>query len=176
MEVFWDKGYGATTPNDLVLALGIGNGSLYHEFGSKRALFERALERYRDAQAVLLIEVLQQPGPVKARLSAVLEALVDIDFAAPVRRGCMAVNTAAELGGVDEAATGLVREMFERTEQAFVALIEEGQRAGEIDAGRDPQAIGSLLLNTVVGLRVIAMVADGPARSRAIVRTVVEPL
>lgn len=176
MEVFWGKGYGATTPNELVLALGIGKGSLYHEFGSKRALFERALERYRDTQAMLLIEVLQQPGPVKARLSAVLEVLVDMDFADPVRRGCLAVNTAAELGGVGEAATGLVREMFERTEQAFVALIEEGQRAGEINAGRDPQAIGSLLLNTVVGLRVVAMVADGPARSRAIVRTVVELL
>ncbi len=92
MQVFWRQGYAATTPQDLVDALGIGKGSLYHAFGSKHALFELALRRYRDSQAVAVIELLDGEGPVKDRLRAALRMLVEMDLTDPDRRGCMAVN------------------------------------------------------------------------------------
>ncbi|MCD9145743.1 TetR/AcrR family transcriptional regulator [Streptomyces albireticuli] len=164
MDVFWRKGYAGTTPQDLVDAIGIGKGSLYNTFGSKHALFERALRCYHDSQAVALIEMLDEPGPVKARLRKTLEFLAEMDLADPDRRGCMAVNTAAELAGTDQVATELVQRMFARTEDAFRALIEEGQRSGEIAPERDPAALGSLLLNTVVGLRLLARVTESPDR------------
>ncbi|MHB1536684.1 MAG: hypothetical protein ACYC1D_19165 [Acidimicrobiales bacterium] len=47
---------------------------------------------------------------------------------------------------VGVGAVALVREMFDRTERAFAALIEEGKRSGEIGADRDPRNIASLLL------------------------------
>ncbi|MEI5099038.1 helix-turn-helix domain-containing protein [Streptomyces sp. PmtG] len=125
MEVFWRKGYAGTTPQDLVDALGIGKGSLYNAFGSKHALFERALRRYRDTQAHALIGLLESGGPVKERLRSALELLVAMDLADPDRRGCMAVNAAAELASADRVATELVRGMFARTEVAFQALVEE---------------------------------------------------
>ncbi|MEU5050637.1 TetR/AcrR family transcriptional regulator [Streptomyces sp. NPDC021096] len=164
MDVFWRKGYASTTPQDLVDALGIGKGSLYNAFGSKHALFELALRRYRDSQAEALVAMLEQAGPVKERLREALGLLVEMDLGDPDRRGCMGVNTAAELGGTDGVATELVRRMFDRTEEAFAALVAKGQRAGEIDPGRDARAVGSLLLNTVVGLRLMARVAEGPER------------
>ncbi|MEV4354053.1 TetR/AcrR family transcriptional regulator [Nonomuraea sp. NPDC049625] len=176
MDVFWRKGYAATTPQDLVDALGIGKGSLYNTFGSKHALFEAALSRYRDSQAAALIEMLKEPGPVKDRLRRTLRLLSEMDLADPDRRGCMAVNTAAELGQSDESAAQLVRRMFDRTEDAFRALVEEGRRTGEIAADRDARAVGSLLLNTVVGMRLLARVADGPDRLARVVNAVVDSL
>ncbi|KAB8197104.1 TetR family transcriptional regulator [Nonomuraea phyllanthi] len=176
MDVFWRKGYGGTTPQDLVDALGIGKGSLYNTFGSKHALFEAALKRYRDSQATALVEMLERPGPVKERLRNVLRLLCEMDLSDPDQRGCMAVNTAAELGRADESAAELVRRMLDRSEDAFRALVEEGQRAGEIDAGRDARAIGSLLANTVVGMRLLARVADGPDRLYRVIDGVVDSL
>ncbi|REK91971.1 TetR/AcrR family transcriptional regulator [Streptomyces inhibens] len=176
MEVFWRKGYAATTPQDLVDAIGIGRGSLYNAFGSKHALFDKALRRYRDSQALALIEMLEGSGPVKDRLRKTLRFLVEMDLADPDQRGCMAVNVAAELAGTDEGATELVRRMFDRTEGAFRALVEEGQRAGEIASGRDAHAIGSLLLNTVVGLRLMVRVAEGPDRLSRVIDAMVDAL
>lgn len=176
MDVFWRKGYAATTPQDLVDALGIGKGSLYNTFGSKRALFERALRRYRDSQAAALIEMLEESGPVRERLRAALWLLVELDLADPDRRGCLAVNTAAELSGTDEVATDLVRRMFDRTEEAFSALVEKAQRAGEIDPGRDARAIGSLLITTVVGLRLMARVVEGPERLARVIDATIDSL
>ncbi|MER5256041.1 MULTISPECIES: TetR/AcrR family transcriptional regulator [unclassified Streptomyces] len=176
MDVFWRKGYAATTPQDLVDALGIGKGSLYNTFGSKHALFERALRRYRDSQAAALIEMLEESGPVKERLRAALWLLVEMDLADPDRRGCMAVNTAAELAGTDEVAADLVRRMFDRTEEAFSVLVEKGQRAGEISPARDARAVGSLLLTTVVGLRLMARVVEGPERLSRVIEATVDSL
>ncbi|MFV2171971.1 TetR/AcrR family transcriptional regulator [Actinomadura sp. LOL_016] len=176
MEVFWRKGYAATTPQDLVDALGIGKGSLYNAFGSKHELFERALRRYRDGQAAALIEVLERPGPVRERVRSVLEMLVAMDLADPDRRGCMAVNAAAEVAGDDPAAAELVRRMLDRSEDAFRALIERGQRSGEIAPDRDAAALGSLLVNTVVGLRLRARVAEGPERLDRVIDAVVDSL
>ncbi|MET8774091.1 TetR/AcrR family transcriptional regulator [Nocardia sp. NPDC004654] len=175
-EVFWRKGYADTTPQDLVDALGIGKGSLYNTFGSKHALFERALGHYRDNQAAAITGLLEQSGSVKERLRGALRLVAETNLADPDRRGCFAVNTAAALGGADAAATALVRRMFDRTEAAFQAAIEEGQRAGEIDRGRDSRAIASMLLSTLIGMQVLSKTADGPDRSMRTIDAVIDSL
>ncbi|MCP2334892.1 TetR/AcrR family transcriptional regulator [Actinomadura rupiterrae] len=174
MDVFWSKGYGATTPNDLVVALGIGKGSLYHAFGSKHALFEKALERYRDDQAAGLIDLLDRPGAVKERLRTALEFIVAANVADP--RGCMVVNTATELGNEDPALGEQVRRQFGRTQSAFRAAIEEGQRSGEIDPGRDPEALSYMILSTVLGLQVLARAGKGPDRMNQVVDGLIDSL
>jgi len=176
MEVFWRKGYSATTPQDLVDALGIGKGSLYNAFGSKQELFWRALRRYRESQTAALVDALEKPGPVRARLRSALLGIVEMDTADPTHRGCMAVNTAAELADTDQEATALVRRMLDTIEDAFRMVIEEGQRTGEIASDRDSAAIGSMLTNTVAGMRVVARVADGPHRLERVVDATIEAL
>ncbi|WP_145830104.1 TetR/AcrR family transcriptional regulator [Streptomyces sp. T12] len=177
MEVFWRKGYARTTPQDLVEALGLGKGSLYNAFGSKRALFELALRRYRDSQVMALIEMLEAAGPVKERLRRALTSLVVMDLADPDRRGCLAVNSAAELAGAeDAAAVDLVRRMFDRTEGAFRSLIAEGQRSGEVAPERDPAALAALLLNTVVGLRLTMRLTQDSHRPAQVVDAVIDSL
>ncbi len=46
LELFWRRGYEATSMADLVEALGIGRASIYATFGNKHDLYLKALERY----------------------------------------------------------------------------------------------------------------------------------
>jgi TetR/AcrR family transcriptional regulator, transcriptional repressor for nem operon len=170
MDLFWRKGYGATTPAELVEALEIGKGSLYNTFQNKHALFEQALRRYGDERVAGLTEVLNRPESVRGRLQAALERLAAPERAYLRRRGCLAVNTAAELGDLDKAATAIVRNVFERMERALQGAIEEGQRNGEIDAGHDPKEIATLLLSTIIGMTVIAKTSDRTERLQRVVR------
>jgi TetR/AcrR family transcriptional repressor of nem operon len=162
MDVFWRKGYAGTTPQDLVDELGIGKGSLYAAFGSKRALFGRALQRYREQQADTLTRIIGQPGPVKPRLRAALMLIVEANAADLDRRGCLAVNTAAELAGADPEATRDVRQMFERNQDAIEAVIAEGQRAGEIRSDIPAPALAAHMLTTGIGLQLLAKTVRDP--------------
>jgi TetR/AcrR family transcriptional repressor of nem operon len=159
MELFWRKGFAETTPQDLVAELGIGKGSLYHTFANKRALFDLALRRYAEMRVAGVVETLGQPGPATERLRAALRRLADGDVTL-TSRGCLGVNTAVELAGSDEAAAEVVGRLFDRIEAAFQAVIEEGQRSGEIAAGRDARQLASLILTSFIGMSVLAKTAD----------------
>ncbi|MEZ0073426.1 TetR/AcrR family transcriptional regulator [Planotetraspora sp. GP83] len=164
IEVFWRKGYGSTTPQDLVEALGIGKGSLYNAFTSKHALFELALRRYGERRVATLSELLEEPGEVKPRLRVALMKLTETDPGGAYGRGCLAVNTATELAGTDQVAAKVVAGVFGQMETVLQAAIERGQRNGEIDAARDPREVASLLLGTVIGMSVLARIGDDSGR------------
>ncbi|GAA5092778.1 TetR/AcrR family transcriptional regulator [Nocardia iowensis] len=176
MEVFWSKGYARTTPQNLVDAIGIGRGSLYNAFTGKHDLFERALRRYQAQETARLINLLDGPGSPRQRVHAALTLVLEAACADTDRRGCLATNAAVELGGDDEAATLLVRRIFDRQHDAFRGAIEEGQRAREFAADLDPRAAADFLLATINGMRVLAKVDPHPARLAALAETAMRAL
>lgn len=155
MQTFWTNGYANTSPADLAEATGVAKGSLYNTFGSKRELFDRSLELYDRAGAELTEEFLARPGTAKERIRAYLRLLVDTDTEGPVRRGCLAVNTAVELGGHDHGATTAVRRMQDRTIELLTNRIQQGQRDGDVDRDLNAKAEAQYLMTTIVGLRVM---------------------
>lgn len=176
MEVFWANGYANTTPQQLVDALGIGRGSLYNAFTSKRALFERALRRYHEREAMRIIQVLDGPGPPRERLRAALSLVVTAALSDDERRGCMIANTAIEFADGDELINHLVRRTFDRQEAAFRSTIEEGQRAGDIDRAADAGALAALFLATINGIRVLGKADPNPQRLAGLADTALRSL
>jgi TetR/AcrR family transcriptional repressor of nem operon len=47
-ELFMVKGFEASSTDELLAAMNINKGSLYHSFGSKRDLFVKVLQFYSD--------------------------------------------------------------------------------------------------------------------------------
>lgn len=170
LDLFWKRGYAATTPAELVDALGVGKGSFYNAFESKHGIFERALRRYGDDRVSGLAVSLSGAGTLRQRLGRYLERFAGLDQAASVRRGCFAANTAAELGGHDPTATKIVRDTFHRMERVLEAMLGEARAQGELDDDIDPAALASLLLAAVVGMTVIARVEEPAPLARRIAR------
>lgn len=142
--------------------LGIGKGSLYGSFGSKRELFGRALDHYRQVQGDTLTEILRGTGPVKERLRASLGLIIEANADDPDRRGCLAVNTAAELGGSDRPATDAVAAMFTHNEAEIEHAITIGQASGEIRSDIPAKGLAAQVLATGVGLQLLAKTVADP--------------
>ncbi|MFD6396617.1 TetR/AcrR family transcriptional regulator [Nocardia sp. NPDC060249] len=168
MDQFWTHGYANTSPAQLADATGIGKGSLYNTFGSKRALFDVVLDRYGRLGVAMAEDYMSRPGTTRECLREYLRATVDLDMASPTRRGCLAVNTAAELGGHDVAATAMVRGIEQRIVATLAARIDQGRRDGDVDRDVDPNSIAALLFTTSVGLRLMAKTNDAAQLYRLI--------
>jgi TetR/AcrR family transcriptional regulator, transcriptional repressor for nem operon len=168
MEEFWTHGYASTSPARLAEATDIGKGSLYNAFGSKRHLFDQALARYGRMGAERAEEVLSRPGTTRERIGAYLRETVDSDLAHPARRGCLAVNTAAELGGRDPEITRALRAIEGRIVAVIAARIEQGRRDGDVRPDVDARATAEFLMNTTTGLRIRARTHEAPALHRII--------
>lgn len=164
MDVFWERGFEDTSAQDLVDALGIGRGSLYNAFGSKHELFERALDRYCDDQTEGLALRLAEAPRVRPAIRAVLRDMADTDLAGGHRRGCLMVNSAADLGGRDPLVAEKVRRAYERIENALAAAIRRGRASGELGPGPAPEALARFMLTTINGLRVVGKVSNDRRR------------
>ncbi|WP_280265841.1 TetR/AcrR family transcriptional regulator [Nocardia wallacei] len=168
MDAFWTHGYANTSPAQLAECTGIGKGSLYNTFGSKRELFDRVLNRYDRMGTELVADFMSRPGTARDCVRAFLHHLVDTDTTEPVRRGCLAVNTATEFAAQDPEITRALRAMQDHTVAAMAARIDQGRRDGDVDRGTDPQAAAEFLMNTIAGLRVMAKTYDARALHKII--------
>src|SRR5262245_26615439 len=101
MELFWERGYNATSISDLVDHLGVNRQSLYDTFGGKEDLFLAALDRYRTLQGGPVRQLLEREGPalevLREFFSKFLDRLCD-----GASKGCFMANTITELAGRDE--------------------------------------------------------------------------
>ncbi|WP_328950903.1 TetR/AcrR family transcriptional regulator [Streptomyces sp. NBC_00184] len=167
LELFWRRGYEATSVADLVEHLGIGRASLYATFGGKNELYLKAMDRYAELRDPLLLAELSQPGPALPAVRAVVRRFA-AEAASPSGRlnGCFVTNTAAELAPHDPAAARRVEISWERLEAPLHSALVRAQAQGELPGGRDPRALARMLLVLLQGIRVVGKASDDPARVR----------
>ena len=76
LALFITKGYQRTTIEDILSAVGIAKGTLYHHFRSKEALFLKVLAsaRVQDDEE-RLVEQVHAPGNAEFRLMSIVEMI-----------------------------------------------------------------------------------------------------
>ena len=164
-DVFWDRGYEATSVADLEQATGVTRSSLYHAFGNKRGLFDVAVQDYLDTVIRPRLRVLTGPTAGAAALLAYIDGLRAALAALPddsPRRGCLLVNCAAGLAGHDDAARTVVDGYrAELTAALRHSLVRAGTH-GDTDADADEQAtvLASLTISAMLLARINRHEAD----------------
>lgn len=166
LELFWERGYEATSMADLVEHLGIGKASLYATFGSKHDLYLKALSRYTQARDPDPVDMLSQPGPALPAIRALVESYVEESLADQHQRGCMVVNAATELASTDPQVARLVGSSWSNLEAGLTSALIRARGQGEIAAGSDPRALARYLLVFLQGIRVVGRAEANSNRLR----------
>jgi TetR/AcrR family transcriptional repressor of nem operon len=167
LELFWRRGYEATSMADLVEHLGIGRASLYATYGNKRDLYLKALERYGEQRNPGLLRELSLPGPALPAVRTVVRRFAAEASADGCREtGCFVTNTAAELALHDGAVARRVERSWEHLETLLHSALVRAQEQGELAEDRDPHALARMLLVLLQGVRVVGKASTDPARVR----------
>ncbi len=176
IEVFWRKGFEATSVQDLVKATKLNRGSLYNAFGNKSGLFDAALERYaQNSPAKRLIRSGEDETPRQA-IEAIFNAVIERATTKNIGYGCFITNTATELAGRDESIATRVRAGLKELEDAFCRLIEKGQHDGDIVPWRPPRTLARFLVAALQGLIVLGKVSPDRETLRDIADTALSHL
>lgn len=156
MELFWEKGYEATSVQDLLDGMGINRFSLYDTFQGKRELFEAAMSRYMEEQVEPQVREMRE-GPEGYRsVRGYFDTLVARAMGPDGWWGCLMVNTAVELAPRDRNAAKRVREFMEFLEDAFYRALVRARKAGEMKSVVPASFLARFLAGTVLSLQVMA--------------------
>lgn len=142
-RVFNERGYDATSMEDLSRAAGITKSSFYHHVSGKEALLRAALERALDGLFGILEEPAATQGSPLPRLRHIVRRQVEVlDAELPY------VTVLLRLRGNTETERWALgrRRQFDQT---VSDLVRASAVAGELRAGVDP-AVASRLLSGVV--------------------------
>ncbi|KOP67061.1 transcriptional regulator [Bacillus sp. FJAT-18019] len=155
MQLFWEKGYEATSLSDLTSRMGIQRPSIYSAFGDKKELFETALRKYTSSRASETRTRLQTHQSVREAFRAFFENVVDEEYSDSPSRGCFCINTMVELAPHDEKFEILTREHQMYLAVIFQETIERGIQSGELASDTNAKALSQALIVSLIGLTVI---------------------
>jgi AcrR family transcriptional regulator len=152
-DLFWERGYEATSISDLEERTGLNRSSLYQEFGSKHELFEAALECYADRVIAQLLAGLREDDATLDTIAGLFTRLAKLfrSETAVATHGCLMVNTAAELAARDERIRPAAAKYRDQLRASFAAALTKAADHGQIDANTiAPRA--KLLTSTLMGV------------------------
>jgi AcrR family transcriptional regulator len=157
-EVFSERGVEMTSIADLEEHTGLNRSSLYNEFGSKDGLFEAALRSYLEQGIQSRLGSLSQPSAGLTTVAAFFSGMGQTFRADPERggRGCLMVNTVAELGAHDPR-TALASSYRDAFRSAFRTALRQAAVRQEMSEKR-VRSRADLLASMTMGLFITARI------------------
>ncbi|QLD10989.1 TetR/AcrR family transcriptional regulator [Microbacterium oleivorans] len=159
-SVFWDQGYEGAALPDLERVTGLSRSSIYHGFGSKRGLFDAAVDSYLDEVIRPRLAPLRAEDVAPAALGEYLSGLhaaLMRPGSLPASSGCLLVNTAAAPIARDETVARVVADYRAELRSAFGrGVAARRPELDEFERGLLADACTGLVVSAFVLVRVDA--------------------
>jgi len=151
MKIFWDKGYEATTMQDLVKASGLLKGSLYGAFGDKQALYLTALKHYNRTRIQEGIEMLNGEGSARQKIARLFDNVIESTKRGLFAGGCLLCNASLEKAVNDKQVKNEVKTTIRRLKVAIMDALKL-ENVNEDQAA----SLAAFIVSAYFGTRVLA--------------------
>ena len=175
LATFRKNGFGATTTDDLRLAMGIGRQSFYDTFKGKREIYLEALRKYNSDRVLGFFEIFRKSG---SPLKALEGMLTSISIESPQDRtlACLGVSSICEFGASDAEVSSIKDATASSIQSVLGNLILEAKNKKEIRSSLDPKETALYLLSVFSGMRVSARAGASPEELNAIAAIAIDGL
>ena len=160
-NLYWEKGYHATSMRNLQDAIDMRPGSIYAEFGSKDGVFKASLEHYAQIgmSELTRLRMASPASPLSAMKVFVKQAVIDSQNSSPSCM-CMLAKTVSELTEEQGDLLEVAKKSLQSVENLFADVLIEAQEKGEVAADKDAHQLARFLQIQITGLRVYAKTCD----------------
>lgn len=175
-NLFWQQGYSATPPQDILDGTGLSRSSLYDTYGDKHTLFLKSLRRYRDRETAAAIRYLDEAEDAALAIRRMFQHAHEVLVNIQRQKGCLMINSLHELVPHDPEVSAIITENRQAIEDAFARAVRRGQQQGTIKASHQPRALARYLVNNLWGLTSHLKLGIGKKAAADIVRVTLSVL
>ncbi|MBB6499885.1 TetR/AcrR family transcriptional regulator [Pedobacter cryoconitis] len=153
-SVFWEKGYTATSLNDLLEVTGIGSGSFYNSFkGGKKEVFKAAILQRRESFNNFRKELEISITPlelIKDFFRGIAKSSKEENL-----RGCIIANTVVEMTFLDDELEAEAVHILKDVEKMFTDVLVKEKLNGNLSNPLSEQVLGRYLVTFWCGLNTL---------------------
>jgi TetR/AcrR family transcriptional repressor of nem operon len=143
-NLFWEKGYNATSMNDLVDALQINRSSLYLTYGSKHDLFLKSLNSYiQEKEEEYRKEAAKSAAPLKA-IECVVRSVLKTVLCD--NKTCLSLNSTFELARTDKDVNKLLKKQTLTAVRLFEGLLQQAKDSGELKTDKNARVLAHFIV------------------------------
>ena len=161
-ELFYEKGYNATSIPDIMKETSLSKGAFYHHFKNKHEIGKKVIE--------VIIRKRIKEGfikPLKNRDCNIPELLLNV-FTDRIKNytnrekalGCPANNLVGEIGYTEQDFRVILKSLFEEWRTELSNTIEAGKKRGEIKKEVNSSGAAISLICSFEGVRSVRKVYD----------------
>jgi TetR/AcrR family transcriptional regulator, transcriptional repressor for nem operon len=178
VDQFWDRGYHATSTDDLCARAGLSRSSLYNAFGKKREVYLRGVGHYSEQRVADRAASLERSAAATGRdaLRVLLTDLLDVQWRDAGRRVCFGIHATVDVDVEDTELREVLLGNADQLREVLAGLIARGQQDGSLRSGLDPAALAAVVHVAYDGLQVAARLRPDRAETEATVDTLLELL
>lgn len=148
-NLFWQKGYNATSMNDLELAMKVNRSSMYQTYGTKHDLFLKSLKSY-------IQKIDEQYNRAAAQGNDPFESIKNVIYsvveAATKDANCLFTKSIFELALSDEEVRGILQKHALKAVVFFEELIIKAQQIGRISKDQKPKILAHFIISGLAGI------------------------
>lgn len=153
-DIFWKKGYTATSLNDLLTITGAGSGSFYNTFkGGKKQVFKEALNQRRQVFDEFKNELEKSESPIEL-IKAFFRNIAFEDQTSHVK-GCIIANTIVEMAYIDDELENEAIQILKEVEEMYTEAIRKAQKKGDLKNTAEASVLGKYLITFWCGLNTL---------------------
>jgi len=175
-NIFWLKGYNATSMQDLVDATGLNRSSIYNSFGNKMELYQASLKKYQSDSAQLFDKARKQERNAIETIGLLFLYVMDAILVDTDQKGCMIINCHTEMGNQDSD----LRRLLDTNQEGLLAIFEDlvvlGQEEGSIRKDEKSRLLAYYLLNAFLGFRISGMNTQDPVVLKSIIQNILRTI
>ena len=161
-ELFYEKGYNATSIPDIMKETSLSKGAFYHHFKNKHEIGVKVIEviiRKRIKEGFI--------APLNNIESNIPKLLLEV-FTNRIKNysdrekalGCPANNLVGEIGYTEQDFRVILKSLFEEWREQLINVIDIGKNRGEIKKNVNSSSVAISLICAFEGVRSIRKVYD----------------
>lgn len=171
VSLFHEKGYNATSMQDLVDVTGLNRSSIYNSFGSKMELYQESLRVYKKKANKYVQKVLIHTSDPIETIRKIFSTTPD-DKA----NGCFLGNCTTEMANQDQEIKSFLQNNLHTMQDLFQELVSRGQSEGSINRNKSAREYAAYLFTALQGLRITGILLNEQKEFESIVNTTLSVL
>ena len=148
-EVFWDKGYAATSLDDLCAVTGLNRPSLYNGFGDKAEIYRKVIEDYMGMRRHIFVKVMCERASLRDNLERIYETVIMLASPETTQgRGCFMIGSALTECPRDRHVADRILLAMHELDHGYKWRLRQAQLDDQLSFAVDVDALATLLSAT----------------------------